>query len=150
MEKRYTAAITYGTFDLFHVGHLRLLQRIRAMSERLVVAVSTDEFNASKGKHSLIPYEHRCEIVGALSCVDQVIPERNWEQKRADITSHGVDLLVMGGDWKGRFDDLADVCDVLYLERTAGISSSYLREFLGRLPNVSPDEIQAALGQLKE
>jgi glycerol-3-phosphate cytidylyltransferase len=119
--------ITYGTYDLFHIGHLRLLERSRARCERLVVGVSTDEFNALKGKRTAVPYEDRAEIVRALRCVDLVIPEESWDQKVRDVHEHGVDVLFMGDDWKGRFDDLAEHCDVVYLPRTPGISTTELR-----------------------
>ena len=119
--------ITYGTFDLFHIGHLRLLERTATHCDRLVVGVSTDEFNGLKGKRTAVPFPDRAEIVSALRCVDLVIPEVTWEQKATDIRTHGVDVLVMGDDWSGKFDDLADLCEVLYLPRTPGISTTELR-----------------------
>lgn len=120
--------ITYGTFDMFHIGHLRLLERMRELGDRVIVGVSTDEFNAKKGKQALIPYEDRCRIVSALKCVDLVIPEFCWEQKVRDIQEHDVDIFVMGDDWRGKFDFLRSYCSVVYLERTKGISSSQLRD----------------------
>jgi len=125
--------ITYGTFDMFHIGHLRLLKRMRELGERVIVAVSTDEFNAQKGKRALIPYAERREIIEALACVDLVIAENSWEQKVEDIRRHGVDVFVMGDDWRGHFDDIKAYCEVVYLERTSGISSSELKQALGRL-----------------
>lgn len=125
--------ITYGTFDMFHIGHLRLFKRMRELGDRVIVAVSTDEFNALKGKKALIPYAERKEIIEALSCVDQVIPEQSWDQKTSDIKHYGVDIFVMGDDWRGRFDELEAYCQVVYLERTSGISSSALKQALGRL-----------------
>lgn len=125
--------ITYGTFDMFHVGHLNLLKRLRSLGGRLIVAVSTDEFNAEKGKKTLIPYPDRCEIVAALKYVDLVIPEMSWEQKVSDIAEYGVDVFAIGDDWKGKFDFLLPHCEVRYLERTQGISSSELKLALGRL-----------------
>ena len=122
-----TVGITYGTFDLFHIGHLRILERTRALCDRLVVGVSTDEFNALKGKRTAVPFDDRAAIVAALRCVDQVIPEESWDQKRHDIASHSVDVMVMGDDWRGTFDDLADLCEVVYLPRTPGISTTELR-----------------------
>lgn len=123
--------ITYGTFDLFHVGHLRLLKRAKALAGedgRLIVAVSTDTFNwDSKQKKSTIPYEARAEIVAAIRYVDAVIPEESWQQKRTDIPKYGVDVFLMGDDWVGKFDDLKDLCDVVYLPRTEGISSTQIR-----------------------
>lgn len=125
--------ITYGTFDMFHIGHLRLLQRMRDLGERVIVAVSTDEFNAIKGKKALRPYGERREVLEALRYVDLVIPEESWEQKVEDITKHSVDTFVMGSDWSGHFDFLRELCEVIYLERTHGVSSTELRESLGRL-----------------
>jgi len=106
--------ITYGTFDLFHFGHLRLLERAKALGDYLIVAVSTDEFNAIKGKQCTYPYEHRSQIVAAIKYVDEVIPEKNWEQKVEDVKKHNVDIFVMG-------------CEVIYLERTKDISTTQLK-----------------------
>lgn len=125
--------ITYGTFDMFHIGHLRLLKRMRELGDRVIVAVSTDEFNQLKGKKALIPYTERKEIIEALNCVELVVPEENWEQKITDIQRYSVDVFVMGDDWKGKFDYLREYCDICYLERTSGISSSELKQALGRL-----------------
>lgn len=125
--------ITYGTFDMFHVGHLRLLKRMRDLGERSIVAVSTDEFNQLKGKQALIPYADRKEILESLDCVDLVIPEHNWEQKVEDIRLHEVDVFVIGDDWRGQFDHLQQECEVVYLQRTQGVSSSELKLALGRL-----------------
>ena len=129
-----TTVITYGTFDLFHVGHLRLLERARAMGDRLIVGVSTDEFNAVKGKTTIVPFEHRCAIVAALRCVDMVIPELSWSQKERDIAEHGVRLFVMGSDWLGKFDHLqTDFCRVEYLPRTVGVSTTSLRQSINKI-----------------
>ena len=122
-----TVGITYGTFDLFHIGHLRILERTRALCDRLVVGVSTDEFNALKGKRTAVPFDDRADIVKALRWVDQVIPETSWDQKQDDIQRLGVDVLVMGNDWAGKFDHLKEICDVVYLPRTPGISTTELR-----------------------
>ncbi len=119
--------ITYGTFDMFHVGHLRLLKRMRELGERIIVAVSTDEFNALKGKKALVPYAERREIIEAIQYVDLVIPEKSWEQKTDDIRQYSVDCFAMGSDWQGHFDHLAKLCEVVYLERTQNISSTELR-----------------------
>lgn len=135
MSKRMKTVITYGTFDMFHVGHLRLFKRMRELGERVIVAVSSDEFNALKGKRALVSYEERREIIEALKCVDLVIPELSWEQKEKDIKDYGVDIFVMGDDWKGKFDYLSDYCDVCYLERTSGVSSSELKQALERMPS---------------
>lgn len=119
--------ITYGTFDLFHVGHVRLFERIRRHCDRLIVAVSTDEFNALKGKRSVVPFADRVDMVRACRYVDEVIPETAWAQKEEDILRHGVGLFAMGGDWAGHFDHLQALCRVLYLPRTDGVSSSALK-----------------------
>ena len=122
--------ITYGTYDLFHVGHLRLLQRAKALAGdggKLIVGVSTDRFNwVEKHKKSAIPYEQRAEIVSALKCVDEVIPEDDWDMKR-DILEKKIDIFCMGSDWQGKFDHLKEVCRVVYLPRTDGISSTELK-----------------------
>lgn len=128
--KKYNTCITYGTFDLFHIGHLKLLERIKAMCSNLIVAVSTDEFNKLKGKTCVIPYEQRAAIVGGLKFVDKVIPENNWEQKIDDIKKYNVDCFIMGNDWEGKFDFLKDYCEVFYLTRTEGISTTDLKQRL--------------------
>lgn len=122
-----TIAITYGTYDLFHVGHVRLFMRIKARFDRLIVAVSTDEFNALKGKKSVMPYADRVELVSSCRHVDAVIPETHWEQKPDDIRRFGCTAFVMGDDWKGRFDELRSLCQVIYLPRTEGVSSTELK-----------------------
>jgi glycerol-3-phosphate cytidylyltransferase len=126
--RRGTVALTYGTYDLFHIGHVRLFERIRQRYDRLVVAVSTDEFNAIKGKRSIVPYADRVEMVRACRWVDEVIPETDWAQKERDIVALGADAVVMGSDWEGRFDHLKPLCDVVYLPRTEGVSSSLLKQ----------------------
>lgn len=119
--------LTYGTFDLFHYGHLRILQRARELGDYLIVAVSTDEFNAIKGKKCTYPYDHRAQIVAAIKYVDKVIPEENWEQKEVDIRENEVDIFVMGNDWQGKFDHLKDLCQVVYLPRTDDISTTEIK-----------------------
>lgn len=123
--------LTYGTFDLFHIGHLRILQRAKALAGedgKLTVAVSTDEFNwNSKQKTCAIPYSERAEIVAALRCVDRVIPEESWEQKSSDVETYAIDIFVMGSDWEGKFDFLKSQCEVVYLPRTEGISSTKIK-----------------------
>ncbi len=120
--------ITYGTFDLFHYGHLRILERAKSLGDYLIVAVSTDEFNSVKGKSCTYPYEHRAEIVKAIKFVDEVIPENNWEQKIDDVKNHGIDIFAMGSDWKGKFDFLKEYCEVIYFERTDNISTTLIKE----------------------
>lgn len=122
--------ITYGTFDLFHVGHVRLLKRLRALGDRLIVGISSDEFNALKGKKSFFSYEERAEIVASSQYVDFVFPEHNWEQKREDIIKYQADIFGMGSDWVGKFDELSDICEVVYLDRTENISTTDIKRSL--------------------
>ncbi|MDD2850481.1 MAG: glycerol-3-phosphate cytidylyltransferase [Desulfuromonadaceae bacterium] len=119
--------LTYGTFDLFHIGHLKILERAKSLGDYLVVGVSTDEFNALKNKKCALPYWQRIEIVRAIRFVDKAIPETNWEQKIADIKENGIDIFVMGDDWVGRFDFLKPHCKVVYLPRTPDISSTGIK-----------------------
>ena len=119
--------ITYGTFDLFHVGHVRVLNRLKELGDRLIVGISTDEFNAQKGKMALMPYADRKEVLESVRCVDLVIPETSWEQKIDDIKKYDVRIFGIGDDWRGKFDYLSGHCEVVYLERTYGISSSSIK-----------------------
>lgn len=128
--------LTYGTFDLFHYGHMRLLQRARSLGSRLAVGLSTDEFNALKGKRAFMSYDERAELLMACRFVDHVFPERNWEQKADDIVNLGADIFVMGDDWKGKFDHLGHLCAISYLARTPLISSTLLREGLDNCAQV--------------
>lgn len=146
MEK---VVITYGTFDLFHIGHLKLLQRLKSLGDKLIVAISTDEFNEGKGKKTMIPYEQRAEIVANIKCVDMVIPETSWEQKVTDVQKYGVDIFAIGNDWEGKFDFLKEYCDVIYLERTQGISSTQIKQTLKTF-SVSKDEILKAFDILEQ
>jgi glycerol-3-phosphate cytidylyltransferase len=120
--------LTYGTFDLFHHGHLRLLERARALGSHLTVGVSTDAFNTLKGKQCSESFQTRVQRLEALPFVDLVIPERTWTQKRHDVERLAIDLFVMGDDWAGAFDFLQPLCEVRYLPRTPDISSTRLRE----------------------
>ena len=129
--------VTYGTFDLFHVGHLKLLERARALGDRLIVGVSTDAFNESKGKRTVIPYADRAAIVHALKIVDEVIPEESWEQKTEDIRRLGIDVFVMGEDWKGKFDELKALCEVVYLPRTPLVSTTSIKESVQLLQQIA-------------
>jgi len=125
-----TLAITYGTFDLFHIGHVQLFRRIKERYDILVVAVSTDEFNAIKGKTSVVPFEDRIALVRACRYVDMAIPECGWGQKESDIAEYGAHAMVMGSDWSGHFDNLKPLCEVVYLPRTEGVSSSDLKRHI--------------------
>lgn len=122
--------ITYGTFDLLHYGHIRLLQRCKAQGDYLVVALSTDGFNAGKGKKSYFSYEDRKNMLEAIRYVDLVIPEENWEQKREDVDKYMIDVFVMGDDWEGEFDLLKEQCEVVYLPRTPEISTTQIKNDL--------------------
>lgn len=123
--------ITYGTFDLLHVGHINLLRRAKELGDYLLVAISTDEFNALKEKKAYYSYEDRKTILEAIKYVDEVIPENNWEQKITDVQDNDIDVFVMGHDWEGKFDFLKDYCEVVYLPRTEGISTTKIKEDLG-------------------
>ncbi|MFD9626058.1 glycerol-3-phosphate cytidylyltransferase [Peribacillus muralis] len=127
--------ITYGTFDLLHWGHINLLKRAKDLGDYLIVAISTDEFNALKDKKAYHSFENRKMILESIRYVDEVIPENKWEQKREDIVREGVDIFVMGDDWKGKFDELSEVCDVVYLPRTIGISTSQIKDDLLQVTN---------------
>ena len=133
--------ITYGTFDMFHIGHLKLLQRLAELGDELIVAVSSDEFNNIKKKTVLIPYEQRAEIVANISCVDKVISEDNWEQKVSDIKKFDVDIFAMGDDWEGKFDFLKEHCEVVYLERTKDISTTQLKKSLTNFLSIPKEDI---------
>lgn len=124
--------LTYGTFDLLHYGHIRILKRAKELGDYLVVALSTDEFNATKGKKAYHSYETRKKMLEAIRYVDLVIPENNWEQKIQDIKDYKIDICVMGSDWAGsdKFDYLKEYCDVVFLERTPGISTSQIKNDL--------------------
>ena len=122
--------ITYGTFDLLHWGHINLLKRARALGDYLIVAISSDEFNLIKNKKAFHSYQNRKMILEAIRYVDEVIPEENWEQKLTDVEQHDVDIFVMGDDWKGEFDFLKEKCEVIYLPRTAGISTTKIKKEL--------------------
>ncbi len=122
--------ITYGTFDLLHYGHINLLERAKAQGDYLIVALSTDEFNAVKGKRCYFTFEKRKKMLEALRAVDLVIPETCWEQKISDVKEFRADVFVMGDDWKGKFDFLKDYCEVVYLPRTPEISTTQIKEEL--------------------
>lgn len=137
--------ITYGTFDLFHVGHLKLLNRLRAMGDSLIVGVSTDEFNLEKGKKSIIRFNDRFDIVSNLKCVSLAIPETCWEQKIDDIKKYDVSVFAMGSDWLGKFDFLRQYCEVVYVDRTKGISSTEIKRTLSILNKHHIKDLKKAL-----
>ena len=129
--------LTYGTFDVLHRGHINLLRRAKERGDYLIVGISTDEFNAIKGKRSYYDYETRKEMLEAIRYVDEVIPEYDWNQKPDDIKRLGVDEVVMGSDWEGneKFEALRQYCDVNYLPRTEGISSTQIKSELHLMDN---------------
>lgn len=124
--------LTYGTFDLLHFGHIEILRRAKALGDYLVVAVSTDEFNAIKNKKAYHDYATRKKMLEAVRYVDLVIPEKNWGQKRDDVKKYEIDTVVMGSDWEGNenFEKLKDLCEVVYLPRTDNISTTQIKKDL--------------------
>jgi glycerol-3-phosphate cytidylyltransferase len=121
--------ITFGTFDVFHVGHLRIIERAASYGDRLVVGVSADALNRrKKNREPVFTEAERLSIVGALKPVDEVFIEESLELKRHYIEKYAADVLVMGDDWAGRFDELRDLCEVVYLPRTPAISTTALIE----------------------
>lgn len=124
--------LTYGTFDLLHYGHIRLLKRAKALGDYLIVALSTDEFNEIKNKKAYHTYETRKEMLEAIKYVDLVIPEENWEQKLSDVKDYKVDIVVMGSDWANsdKFDYLKEHCELVFLARTDGVSTTQIKKDL--------------------
>lgn len=127
--------ITYGTFDLLHTGHINILRRAKEYGDYLIVAISSDEFNTLKNKKAYYSFEQRKLILEAIRYVDEVIPEHTWEQKVEDVQNNDVDVFVMGDDWKGKFDFLSDHCEVVYLPRTVGISTTQIKKDLNKANN---------------
>jgi glycerol-3-phosphate cytidylyltransferase len=120
--------ITFGTFDLFHIGHLNILKRAKEQGDYLIVGVSSDELNKKKGKITVIPLKDRMEIVKSITYVDEVFIEDSLELKDQYIKNYGADVLVMGDDWKDKFNWVS--CNVIYLERTPNISSTLIKNIL--------------------
>jgi glycerol-3-phosphate cytidylyltransferase len=129
--------LTYGTFDLFHPGHVALLRRAKELGTRLVVGLSTDEFNAVKGKKSVMSYEDRKTVLESCRYVDLVIPECHWNQKPDDAIRHEADVFVMGGDWVGKFDFMIEYCRVVYFDRTPNVSSTSIKNKLTIVADVN-------------
>lgn len=125
--------VTFGTFDVLHVGHLRILERARDLGDRLVVGVSSDALNIDKkGRSPVFPQDERMRLVAALRCVDAVFLEESLERKREYLLAHGADVLAMGDDWAGKFDGFSDICRVVYFERTPSISTTTVIEKIRR------------------
>lgn len=127
--------ITYGTFDLLHIGHINLLRRAKEYGDYLVVAISSDEFNKIKNKEAYYTFEQRKAILESIRYVDEVISEDTWEQKVDDIQNHDIDVFVMGDDWNGKFNFLNEYCEVIYLPRTVGISTTKTKTDLNQVNN---------------
>lgn len=142
--------LTYGTFDLFHRGHLNILKRLKERGDRLIVGVSTDEFNAIKGKKPVVPFEQRIEIVKAIKYVDEAIPEETWAQKRQDIAKYGVNVFGIGEDWRGKFDDLDNEVEVIYLPRTSGISTTEMKRVLSEFDERHVQSLKDTLDTLSQ
>ena len=125
--------LTYGTFDLLHYGHIEILRRAKALGDYLIVALSTDEFNEVKHKKAYHNYETRKKMLEAIRYVDLVIPEENWEQKISDVKEYKADIVVMGSDWANsdKFDYLKEYCELVFLPRTEGISTTKMKKDLG-------------------
>lgn len=131
MSRVIKTVITFGTFDLFHIGHLNILRRAKALGDRLIVGISTDELNFSKKqKYPVYSQQDRLEIVSSIIFVDGVFFEESLEKKLDYIKLFSADILVMGDDWKGKFDFCKSVCDVIYLPRTDGISTTSIKSFI--------------------
>ncbi|QLE87516.1 adenylyltransferase/cytidyltransferase family protein [Shewanella sp. Scap07] len=127
--------ITFGTFDMFHIGHLNIMERAKAVGCHLTVGVSSDALNFSKKQRYPVCSERdRMRIVSALGCVDEVFLEESLELKAEYIKQHNADCLVMGDDWLGKFDHLKPLCEVLYLPRTPAISTTQLIEVVKEIP----------------
>ena len=122
--------ITYGTFDLLHYGHINLLKRAKQLGYYLIVDLSTDEFNAVKGKKSFFDYKKRKSLLEAIRYVDLVIEEKNWEQKISDIQKYEINIFAIGDDWSGKFDYLKEYCEVVYIQRTPEISTTKIKKSL--------------------
>ena len=122
--------LTYGTFDLLHYGHLNILKKCKEYGDTLIVGLSSDEFNDSKGKQSVMSFEDRKEFLENIKYVDKVIKEDSWDQKLEDVKKYNVDIFIMGDDWKGKFDFLKPYCEVVYLPRTQCISTTELNKLL--------------------
>ena len=126
--------LTFGTFDVFHIGHLRILERARSLGNQLLVGVSTDQMNFDKkGRYPVYSEGERMEIIRSLRCVAGVFREESLALKRQYLLEHRADVLVMGDDWAGRFDEFSDICEVRYLPRTPSVSTTAIIEKI-RLP----------------
>ena len=127
MDKK--TVITFGTFDVFHVGHIHILERAAAFGNKLVVGISSDALNFSKKqRYPVYPQEDRMKIISSLSFVDDVFLEESLELKGEYIKKHQADTMVMGDDWLNKFDEFKPLCEVIYLPRTPSISTTAIIE----------------------
>ena len=145
-----TTVLTYGTFDLFHLGHVRLLERLKKLGDTLIVGCSTDEFNAGKGKTSIYSYEERAAILEACRYVDKVIPENDWAQKESDIKTYNIDIFAMGDDWSGKFDDLSKLVEVYYLPRTENVSTTATKSLILNTKEQRKLQLQNAIEGMRQ
>lgn len=125
-----------------------MLRRLKGLGEHLIVGVSTDKFNLEKGKSSIYSFKERAEIVTSLKFVDKVIPENSWQQKESDIKQYNIDILGIGDDWQGEFDQLKSICEVRYLARTPNISSTEIKRNLSHLDQATVSQIKSGLDSL--
>ena len=123
--------LTYGTFDVFHFGHMRLLMKASALGLPIRIGLSTDNFNSVKNKAATLNYEQRAEILMNVKNIDMVFPEEDWEQKKDDIIKYNAKFLIMGSDWENKFNHLSNYVEIRYFERTPYISSSEIRDITG-------------------
>lgn len=127
--------LTYGTFDLLHYGHIAFLENAKSMGDKLIVGLSSDEFNKIKGKNSFYNFEIRKKMLSSIKYVDEIFTQNSFEQKKDDIKQYNVDVLVSSEDWIGKYDYLCEFCKVVYLERTPEISTSQLKSLMNLSEN---------------
>lgn len=113
--------LTYGSFDPLQIGHVRFLKKLSTLGDRVIVGLSTDQFNSAKGTPSILPFEERREILQSCQYVDHVIPETDWDQKHTDIVNYNIGLFAMGEQFAGKYDHLNDITQVLYLPRSKSV-----------------------------
>lgn len=133
----YMIIITFGTFDLFHIGHLKILNKCKEYGDKLIVGISSDKLNfKKKSRYPIISENNRIEIIKNIKCVDDVFLEESLELKRHYIQKYNADIFIIGDDWKGKFDDLNDICKVIYLPRTLNISTTRLKKKICNIENI--------------
>lgn len=140
--------LTYGTFDLFHIGHVNLLRRLRNLGDELVVGLSSDEFNSIKGKTTVMPFDQREAVLLSCKFVDRVFPEESWDQKPNDIKRESASIFAMGDDWAGKFDELKEFCDVIYLPRTQDVSTTDIKRLVSALHEEKLGELKRQIEHL--